>query len=197
MSARSCSTKGHSGTKRAKHLPPRPRRVGEIPLWTPSAFICARHGPHMCPPAVSLHIFPIRPRLLVASLRPSHFGTSAYVSRRMTSEAQKEVLARCARLRRPDEPTEPVARRRDRRPNPLRPLRKSHLSCEPRVLMHKRAPSLGRTPLGTRQDRHVDFIAGRDRQEMGEDGGLFAVGEVRNDESIAGKRLRSKTSVPV
>jgi hypothetical protein len=63
--------------------------------------------------------------------------------------------------------------------------------------MHKRAPSLGRTPLGTRQDRHVDFIAGRDRQEMGEDGGLFAVGEVRNDESIAGKRLRSKTSVPV
>ena len=31
---------------------------------------------------------------------------------------------------------------------------------------------------------------GRDRQEMGEDGGLFAVGEVRNDESIAGKRLK-------
>jgi hypothetical protein len=34
------------------------------------------------------------------------------------------------------------------------------------------------------------FIAGCDWQEMGEDGGLFAVGEVRNDESIAGKRLK-------
>jgi hypothetical protein len=36
--------------------------------------------PSDVPPAVRLHIFPIRPRLLVASLRTSHFGTSAYVS---------------------------------------------------------------------------------------------------------------------
>ena len=108
----------------------------------------------------------------------------------MASEAQKGVLARCARLRRPDEPTEPVARRRNRGANPLRPLRKPYFTSEPRVLVNERAASRGRAPLGTRQDRHVDSIAGRDRQEMGEDGGLFAVGEVRNDESIAGKRLK-------
>jgi hypothetical protein len=95
---------------------------------------------------------------------------------RMASEAQKGVLARCARLRRSDEPTEPVARRRDRRANPLRALRKPYFSSEPRVLMHKRAASLGRTPFGAREDRHADSIAGSDRQEMGEDGGLIAVG---------------------
>ena len=107
----------------------------------------------------------------------------------MASEAQKGILGRRARLRRPDEPTEPVARRRNRGPNPLRPLRKPYFTSEPRVLMHKRAASLGRTPFGTRQDRHVDSIAGRDRQEMGEDGGLFAVGEVGNDEAIIGERF--------
>ena len=108
----------------------------------------------------------------------------------MASEAQKGILGRLARLRRPDEPTEPVARRRDRRANPLGALRKPYFSSEPRVLMHKRAASLGRTPFGTRQDRHADSIAGRDRQEMGEDGRLFAVGEVCNNEAIAGKRLK-------
>jgi hypothetical protein len=56
--------------------------------------------------------------------------------------------------------------------------------------MHKRAASLGRTPFGTREDRHADSIAGRDRQEMGEDGSLFTVGEVRNNEAITGKRLK-------
>ena len=49
---------------------------------------------------------------------------------------------------------------------------------------------LGRTPFGTREDRHADSIAGRDRQEMGEDGRLFAVGKVRNNEAITGKRLK-------
>ena len=33
-------------------------------------------------------------------------------------------------------------------------------------------------------------VTGRDRQEMGEDGGLFAVGQIRNDEVIAGERLQ-------
>ena len=55
--------------------------------------------------------------------------------------------------------------------------------------MQKRAASLGRTPFGAREDRHADSIAGRDRQEMGEDGGLFAVGEVGNDEAIIGERF--------
>ena len=76
----------------------------------------------------------------------SYFATSAYMSLCTASEAQKGILGRRARLRRPDEPTEPVARRRNRGANPLRPLRKPHFSSEPRVLMHKRAASLGRTP---------------------------------------------------
>jgi hypothetical protein len=85
----------------------------------------------------------------------------------MASEAQKGVLARRAWLRRPDEPTEPMARRRDRRANQLRPLGKPHLSSEPLVLMHMRAASLGRTPFGRRQDRHMGSATGGDRHEMG------------------------------
>jgi hypothetical protein len=42
-----------------------------------------------------------------------------------------------------------------------------------------------------------DTIAGRDRQEIGEDGGLFAVERIRNDEVIAGERLKAETSTPV
>jgi hypothetical protein len=108
----------------------------------------------------------------------------------MASEAQKGVLARRARVRRPNEPTEPVARRRDHRANPLRPLGKPYFTSELRILVNKHPASRRRAPLGTRQDRHVDFIAGRDRQEMGEDSGLFAVGQIRNDRPIAGKRLK-------
>ena len=115
----------------------------------------------------------------------------------MASEAQKGVLARRARLRRPDEPTEPMARRRDRRANPLRPLRKPHFSSELRILVNERAAGRGRAPLGARQNRHVDPIAGCDRQEMGEDSGLLAVGEVRNDEAIAGERLTVEDVAPV
>ena len=118
----------------------------QFPLRAPSAFPSVLGAPQMCDPS-----------------RPS----ASF--RHMASEAQKGVLARCARLRRPDEPTEPVARRRNRRANPLRPLRKPYFTSEPRVLVNERAASRGRAPFGTRQDRHVDFIAGRDRQEMGED----------------------------
>jgi hypothetical protein len=32
---------------------------------------------------------------------------------------------------------------------------------------------------------------------MGEDGGLFATGQIRNDEAIAGERLKAETSTPV
>ena len=108
----------------------------------------------------------------------------------MASEAQKGVLASRARLRRPNEPAEPMARRRDRRANPLRPLRKPHFSGELRILVNERAAGRGRTLLGARQNRQADSIAGRDRQEMGEDGGLFAVGQICNDEAIAGERLQ-------
>jgi hypothetical protein len=48
-----------------------------------------------------------------------------------------------------------------------------------------------------RQDRHADSIAGRDWQKMGAEGGLFAVGQIRNDEAIAGERLKAETSTPV
>jgi hypothetical protein len=102
----------------------------------------------------------------------------------MAGEAQKGVLARCARLRRPDEPTELVARR-------------PHFSGELRILVDERAAGRGRVPLGARQDRHVDFISGRDRQEMGEDGGQFAVGRNCDDEVKAGERLMVETSAPV
>src|ERR1700722_233897 len=108
----------------------------------------------------------------------------------MASEAQKGVLARCARLRRPDEPTEPVARRRNRRANPLGALRKPYFTSELRVLVNERAAGHGRAPLGARENRHADSIAGCDRQEMGEDSSLFAVGEVRINEAIAHKRLK-------
>ena len=83
-----------------------------------------------------------------------------------------------------------MAWRRDRWANPLRPLRKPYFTSELRVLVNECAAGRGRAPLGTRQDCHVDFIAGRDRQEMGEEGGLFTVREVRNDEAIAGQRLK-------
>jgi hypothetical protein len=102
------------------------------------------------------------------------FGDRAQSASRMTGEAQKGILARRARLRRPDEPTEPMARRRDRRANPLRPLREPHFSSELRILVNERAAGRGRAPLGARQDRHADSIAGRDRQETREDRGLFA-----------------------
>jgi hypothetical protein len=191
MRARSCSTKRPLVNKKSQASPAateasrRNSRFGP-----PLAFICARRRPQMCPPAVSLRIFPIRPRLLVASLRRSHFGTTAHASRRMTGEAQKGVLARRARVRRPNEPAEPMARRRDRRANPLRPLRKQHFTSEPRILVHERTAALRRAPFGARQDRHMRSVAGRDWQERSEDGGLFAVGEVRNDEPIAGERLK-------
>jgi hypothetical protein len=105
----------------------------------------------------------------------------------MASEAQKGILASRARLRRPDEPTEPMARRCDCWANPLRPLRKPHFSSELRILVNERAARRG---LGARQNRHTDSIAGCDRQEMGEDCGLFAVGQIGNDEAIASERLK-------
>ena len=190
MSARSCSTKARSWTKRAKHLPPRPRRAGVIPAsgshWLSSVLGAALR----CDPQPSAS----------ASFRSDHgcssplyggaiSGLARTRACRMASEAQKGILAGRARLRRPDEPTEPMARRRDRRANPFRPLRKPHFSSELRILVNERAAGRGRAPLGARQNRHVDSIAGCDRQEMGEDGGLFAVGEVCNDEAIAGERL--------
>jgi hypothetical protein len=33
-------------------------------------------------------------------------------------------------------------------------------------------------------------VAGRKREESGDDAGLFAVGQIRNDEAIAGERLK-------
>jgi hypothetical protein len=145
MSARSCSTKGLLVDKKSQAFPAateasrRNSRFGP-----PLAFLCARRRPQMSPLAVTLRIFPIRPRLLVASPRRSHLGPGRTRACRMASEAQKGVLARRARLRRPDEPTEPVARRRDRRANPLRPLRKPHLSSELRILVNDRAAGRGR-----------------------------------------------------
>jgi hypothetical protein len=59
--------------------------------------------------------------------------------------------------------------------------------------VNERVAGRRRAPLGARQDRRADSIAGRDRQEMGEDRRLFVVGQICNDEAIAGGDLRSKT----
>ena len=156
----------------------------------PLAFLCARPALRCDPQPSASASF----RSDHGCSSPLYGGAISGLARtracRMASEAQKGILAGRARLRRPNEPAEPMARRRDRRANPLRPLRKPHFTSELRILVNERAAGRGRAPLGARQDRHVDFIAGRDRQEMGEDGGLFAVGEVRNDEAIAGERLK-------
>jgi hypothetical protein len=111
-------------------------------------------------------------RLLIGLV--TYAGASRRAGR--SGKAEKWVSARHARLGRPDEPAEPMARRRDRRANPFGPFRKPHFSGELRILVNERAAGCGRAPFGARQDRHADSIAGRDRQEMGEDGGLFAVG---------------------
>ena len=144
--AHSAQRRTRSRTKRAKHLPPQARRARQFPLRAPLAFRLSSAHLRCVTPSVTLRIF------------PTHGQRSA-----------ERDLPRRAPLRRPDEPTETVARRRNRGANPLRPLRKPDFSSEPRVLMHKRAASLGRTPFGARADRHADSIAGPDRQEMGED----------------------------
>jgi hypothetical protein len=60
--------------------------------------------------------------------------------------------------------------------------------------VYERTAALRRAPFGARQDRHVDSIAGRDWQEMGEDGGLFLVGQIRTDEAKVRERLKAETS---
>jgi hypothetical protein len=83
-----------------------------------------------------------------------------------------------------------MARRRNCRANPFRPLRKPHFSSELSILVDEGAASRCRAPLGAREDRYLGSVAGSNRQKMGKDGGLLAVGQVRCDEAIAGDRLK-------
>jgi hypothetical protein len=83
-----------------------------------------------------------------------------------------------------------MARRRDRRANPLRPFRKPHFSSELSILVNERTTGRGGAPFGASQDSHMGSVTSRDWQEMGEDRSLFAIGEVRYDEAVAGERLQ-------